>query len=76
MKTLKMTFTTEAGKSFALSLNYADPTLLGEGGAARVKSAADLILAQQPFDVTLVSCDSAVLIDRSESAIDIAAAGA
>ena len=71
MKTLKMTFTTEGGKKFAFSLNYADPALLEEGGAARIKSAADLMLALQPFDAGLISFDSAVFIDRSEHQIEM-----
>ena len=76
MKTLKMTFTTEGGKKFAVSLNYADPALLEAGGAARIKSTADQMLTLQPFDAELVSFDSAVFIDRSEQQIEMPEAGA
>ena len=76
MKTLKMAFTTDGGKKFTVSLNYADPALLEEGGAARIKSAADQMLALQPFDAGLASFDSAVFIDRSEQQIEMPEAGA
>ena len=65
MKTIKLKFLTDAGKSFNVSMNYADPALLEEGGAALVQSAMDALIAQQPFGVTLSSGDGAEIIDRT-----------
>lgn len=69
MKSIRMKFLTEAGKNFYLSMNYADPALAGTEGTAKVKAAADLILARQPFSVNLVSCETAELIDRTSTEI-------
>ena len=54
---------TEAGKNFFVSMDYAAPELSGTEGAAKVQAAAELILEQQPFAVTLVSCEAAELIE-------------
>ncbi|WP_303146853.1 DUF2922 family protein [uncultured Cloacibacillus sp.] len=71
MKTVKMKFITETGKSFYISMDYAAPTLADPEGAAKVQAAVDLILEQQPFAVTLVSCETAELIDRTSTAIEL-----
>lgn len=65
MKTIKLKFITDAGKDFSVSMNYADPALLEEGGAAMVQSAMDALIVQQPFGVTLAAADGAELIDRT-----------
>ena len=65
MKTIKLKFVTDAGKPFNVSMNYADPALLEEGGAELLQSAMDAIILQQPFGVTLASADGAELIDRT-----------
>jgi len=65
LKTIKLKFITDAGKDFSVSMNYADPALLEEGGAALVQSAMDALIAQQPFGVTLAAVDGAELIDRT-----------
>ena len=65
MKAVKLKFLTDAGKAFNVSMNYADPALEEEGGAALVQSAMDAIMAQQPFGVTLAAADGAELIDRT-----------
>ncbi len=65
MKTIKLKFITDAGKDFSVSMNYADPALLEEGGAALVQSAMDALIVQQPFGVTLAAADGAELIDRT-----------
>jgi hypothetical protein len=65
LKTIKLKFVTDAGKPFNVSMNYADPALLEEGGAELVQSAMDAIILQQPFGVTLASADGAELIDRT-----------
>ncbi len=65
MKTIKLKFITDGGKDFSVSMNYADPALLEEGGAALVQSAMDALIAQQPFGVTLAAADGAELIDRT-----------
>jgi len=46
-------------------MNYADPALAEEGGAALVQAAMDALMLQQPFGVTLASADGAELIDRT-----------
>jgi hypothetical protein len=46
-------------------MNYADPALAEEGGAALVQSAMDALMLQQPFGVTLSAADGAELIDRT-----------
>ena len=71
MKTVKMKFITEAGKNFYVSMDYAAPALAETEGAAKVQAAADLILEKQPFAVILVSCESAELIDRTSTPIEI-----
>jgi hypothetical protein len=65
MKTIKLKFLTDAGREFNVNMNYADPTLTEEGGAAKVQAAMDALIAQQPFGVTLASADGAELIDRT-----------
>ena len=65
MKTIKLKFITDGGKDFSVSMNYADPALLEEGGAALVQSAMDALIVQQPFGVTLAATDGAELIDRT-----------
>ncbi|MCD7952877.1 MAG: DUF2922 domain-containing protein [Synergistaceae bacterium] len=76
MKTIRMKFITEEGKNFYVSMDYAAPELSGAEGAAKVKAAADIILEQQPFDVTLISCESAEFIERTSTEIELTKAGA
>lgn len=75
MKTVKLKFMTEAGKSFCVSMDYADPELAG-ANAGKVKTAADLILARQPFENALASCSGAELIDRTSTEIPLEQQGA
>jgi len=65
LKTIKLKFLTDAGKAFSVSMNYADPALAEEGGAALVQAAMDALMLQQPFGVTLAATDGAELIDRT-----------
>ena len=65
MKTIKLKFLTDAGKAFNVSMNYADPALLEEGGDVTIEAAMAALIAQQPFGVTLASADGAELIDRT-----------
>jgi len=65
LKTIKLKFITDGGKDFSVSMNYAYPALLEEGGAALVQSAMDALIVQQPFGVTLAAADGAELIDRT-----------
>ena len=69
MKTVKLKFITETGKSFYVSMDYAAPSLTEPEGAAKVQTAADLILEKQPFAAVLLSCESAELIDRTSTEI-------
>ena len=45
MKTIKLTFVTDAGKSFPVSMNYADPELTGTEGVAKVQAAVAAVIA-------------------------------
>ena len=65
MKTIKLKFLTDAGKAFSVSMNYADPALLEEGGDVLVQSAMDALMTQQPFGVTLAATNGAEVIDRT-----------
>ena len=71
MKTVKIKFVSEAGKNFYVSMDYAAPSLTEPEGAAKVQTAADLILEKQPFAAVLLSCESAELIDRTSTPIEI-----
>ena len=70
-KKLSVVFTTEAGKSFTVSLNYAAPSLTEPEGAAKVQTFVDLVLEKQPFAVILVYCQGAELIETTSTAIEI-----
>ena len=70
-----MKFITEAGKSLYVSMNYASPSLAEEGGAAKVQAAVDAIIAGQPFSQNIVRCESAELIDRNVTEVDLISAG-
>lgn len=71
MKSIQMQFVTSLGKSHTVTLNYASPALLEEGGRDTVQAAVDTLIAQQPFNVTLASCKSADVIERTVTPIDI-----
>ncbi len=68
MKTVKLKFMTDAGKSFSVSLNYAAPALLEEGGKALIDAAAEAIMVNQPFNVTLAAKKGAEVIDTTVTA--------
>lgn len=70
---LKIKFITEAGKSFTLNIAYADPTLLEVGGDAKVQAVVNYVLANQPFDVTLDSVDSAKFVAMTETDVTVTA---
>ena len=53
MKTVKLKFMTDAGKQFTVSMNYASPALLEEGGKALIDAAMAALMTNQPFGVTL-----------------------
>lgn len=71
MKKISIVFLTETGKSFTVSMNYAAPTLAEPEGAAKVQAAVDYILENQPFAVTLASCDGAELIETTTTEITL-----
>ncbi|NLI41749.1 MAG: DUF2922 domain-containing protein [Caldisericales bacterium] len=69
-QTLRMTFVNEAGNKY--SLNFKDP----KAGitAAEISAAMDVIIAKNIFETTggdLVSKDSAVLIDTTETPLAV-----
>ena len=72
MKTIKLTFVTDAGKSFPVSMNYADPELTGTEGVAKVQAAVAAVIAQQPYEATIASCEKAELIERTSTEIALA----
>lgn len=69
MKTVRLMFQTDAGKSFSVSMNYAAPALFEEGGDALVRTALDALMTQQPFNVTLAAKSGAELIERTVTTI-------
>ena len=69
MRTIKLKFLTDTGKSLNVSLNYAADSLSAPGAADIVNSAMDAILAQQPFVQTLAAKNGAELIDRNVTEI-------
>lgn len=70
-KKISIVFTTETGKSFTVSMNYAAPTLAEPEGALKVQAAIDYILENQPFSVTLAACEGAELVETTTTAIDL-----
>ncbi|MDO4987851.1 MAG: DUF2922 domain-containing protein [Synergistes sp.] len=70
--TIKMTFGTQSGKEYNVSLKYADPALLDEGGAAKVAAAMDSMITDQPFETALVSKKAAKFIKKTETDIPLA----
>lgn len=65
MKTIRLKFASESGKTFSLSLNYADPALAAETGEELIQNAAAVILEHQPFGETLMGFSGAELVDRT-----------
>lgn len=65
MKTIRLKFASETGKTFNVNLNYADPALAAAAGEELIKNAADAILAHQPFSETLMDFSGAELVDRT-----------
>ena len=68
-QTLRMTFVNEAGNKY--SLNFKDPK--ADITAAEISAAMDVIIAKNIFETTrdLVSKDSAVLIDTTETPLAV-----
>ena len=73
MKTVKLKFMTDAGKQFTVSMNYASPALLEEGGKALIDAAMAALMTNQPFGVTLAVKNGAEVVDSNVTVIDIAA---
>ncbi|MEG1642083.1 MAG: DUF2922 domain-containing protein [Synergistaceae bacterium] len=69
MKTIKLKFLTDSGKSFNISMNYAADALSAEGGKKMIEDAMDAVLVQQPFVFTLGSKNGAELIERNVTEI-------
>lgn len=64
MKTVRIKFTTAAGKPYSVNLNYADPKLETEEGKAAVQTAIEAIMEHQPFNAVLVESRGADIVDR------------
>lgn len=65
MKTIRLKFASETGKTFNLNLNYADPALAAATGEELIQNAAAVILRHQPFGETLTGFSGAELVDRT-----------
>ena len=65
MKTFRMKFLTELGKTFVVSLNYAKETI----SAAEAEAAMDAVIDNDIFDQALVSIAGAELVDRTVTEI-------
>ena len=61
MKTFRMKFLTDLGKTFVVSLNYAKETI----SAAEAEAAMDAVIDNDIFDQALVSIAGAELVDRT-----------
>ncbi|MBL3539869.1 hypothetical protein C8D99_1387 [Aminivibrio pyruvatiphilus] len=65
MKTFRMKFLTDLGKTFVVSLNYAKETI----SAAEAEAAMDAVIDNDIFDQALVSIAGAELVDRTVTEI-------
>jgi hypothetical protein len=61
MKTFRMKFLTDLGKTFVVSLNYAKESI----SAAEAEAAMDAVIDNDIFDQALVSIAGAELVDRT-----------
>ena len=61
MKTIRMKFLSDAGKTFTLSMNYARDDIT----ALEAEEAMDAVIDGDIFDQTLVSIAGAELVDRT-----------
>ena len=75
MKSIRLKFITEAGKNLYVTMNYADDSLAEDGGAEKVQAAVDAVLEHQPFEQLIVKCESAELIDRNVTEVELTPAG-
>mgnify|MGYP000976286048 CR=1 FL=1 len=65
MKTFRMKFLTDLGKTFVVSLNYAKESI----SAAEAEAAMDAVIDGDIFDQALVSIAGAELVDRTVTEI-------
>jgi|ADurb_H2B_01_Slu_FD_contig_123_8956_length_434_multi_4_in_0_out_1_1 hypothetical protein len=65
MKTFRMKFLTDLGKTFVVSLNYAKESI----SAAEAEAAMDAVIDNDIFDQALVSIAGAELVDRTVTEI-------
>ncbi len=65
MKTFRMKFLTDLGKTFVVSLNYAKESI----SAAEAEAAMDAVIDNDIFDQVLVSIAGAELVDRTVTEI-------
>ena len=65
MKTFRMQFLTDLGKTFVVSLNYAKESI----SAAEAEAAMDAVIDNDIFDQVLVSIAGAELVDRTVTEI-------
>ena len=61
MKTFRMKFLTDLGKTFVVSLNYAKESI----SAAEAEAAMEAVIDGDIFDQALVSIAGAELVDRT-----------
>jgi hypothetical protein len=65
MKTFRMKFLTDLGKTFVVSLNYAKESI----SAAEAEAAMEAVIDGDIFDQVLVSIAGAELVDRTVTEI-------
>jgi hypothetical protein len=65
LKTFRMKFLTDLGKTFVVSLNYAKESI----SAAEAEAAMDAVIDNDIFDQALVSIAGAELVDRTVTEI-------
>ncbi len=65
MKTFRMKFLTDLGKTFVVSLNYAKESI----SAAEAEAAMEAVIDGDIFDQALVSIAGAELVDRTVTEI-------
>jgi hypothetical protein len=65
MKTFRMKFLTDLGKTFVVSLNYAKESI----SAAEAEAAMEAVIDNDIFDQALVSIAGAELVDRTVTEI-------
>lgn len=71
MKSLVVVFKTEAEKRLTLTVPYASPEITTTEGTAKVQAFVNAVIANQPFAISLVSCEGASMKEVTTTEITI-----